>query len=333
MSTHLLRLRRAPMHFVVFALAAFTTTLAAAAVAQAANKVSADVRVVTADGKTLVDQRQYTGTEKVKTSPKADCFGDGTGGSGDKVKVPGPTALGVVSDASDYTDALNPMLLTDAFDFGIGVCGFGGVVAPQTGYWYLKVDHVGSMTGGDQTVLDGGEDVLWYLIEDFNDPMPAELELDAPDSVKPGQDIKVRVFEYADDGTRSPAVGAEVGGALTDAQGRATVPQAGATTRLVARRDGAIPSRALEVCSAQKLSDCPNGHVLKINGSDERDRIKSDKRPVLINAYGGKDKIDLRASNNSAPPIVKCGTGKDRVIVDAGQRYTASRSCERIKQG
>jgi hypothetical protein len=331
MSTRSPRLRRAPMYFVVSAVASVIAILAVAGPAQAANKVGADIRVVTADGETLVDQRQYTGTEKVRTSPKADCFGDGTGGSGDKVSVPGPTALGAVSDAAEYTRALNPILLTDAFDFGIGICGFGGVVAPQTGYWYLKVDHVGSMTGGDQTVLNGGEDVLWYLIEDFNAPMPAELELEAPDSVKPGQDIKVRVFEYDDTGARSPAAGAEVGGVLTDAQGKATVPQAGATTRLIARRDGDIPSRALDVCSEQAISDCPNGHVLKIDGSDAKDRISSDKRPVVINAYGGKDKIDLRASNNSAPPIVKCGTGKDVVTVSPGQEFTARRSCERVK--
>jgi hypothetical protein len=328
MSTHLLRLRR---RLAVFGLATLTLTLAAAGTANAANKIGSDLRVVTADGKTLVDQRQYTGTEKVKTSPKADCFGDGTGGSGDKVKVPGATALGVVSDAAEYTRALNPLLLTDSFDFGVGICGFGGVVAPQSGFWYLKVDHVGSMTGGDQTVLSGGEDVLWYLIEDFNAPMPAELELDAPDTVNPGQDIKVRVFEYADDGTKTPAAGADVNGVLTDAQGKATVPQEAASTRLIARRDGDIPSRALDVCSAQKISDCPNGHVLKINGSDAKDKIKSDKRPVVINAYGGKDKIDLRASKNSAPPIVKCGGGKDVVTVSSGQKYTARSSCERIK--
>src|SRR5215207_1125166 len=165
MSTHLPRLRWA--HLVALALAAFTLILAAAGSAQAANKVGADIRVVTADHKTLVDQRQYTGTEKVKTSPKADCFGEGTGGSGDPVEVPDATALGAVSDASEYTDSLRPLLLTDAFDFGVGICGFGGVVAPQTGYWYLKVDHVASTTGGDQTLLGGGEDVLWYLIEDF----------------------------------------------------------------------------------------------------------------------------------------------------------------------
>lgn len=330
MSTHLLRLRRLAS---ASGLVAFVSIFVLAGTASAAkNKIGADVRVVTADGETLVDQRQYTGTEKVKTSPDADCFGEGSGGSGDAVKVPGATALGIVSDASEYADSLNPLLITDAFDFGLGICGFGGVVAPQTGYWYLKVDHTGSLTGGDQTVLAGGEDVLWYLIEDFNQPMPTELELKAPDSTKPGQDIKVRVFEYADDGTKSPAEGAEVGGELTDANGKASVSPDGAITRLIARRDGAIPSRALEVCATQRLSDCPDGHVLKIAGSDAKDKIKSDKRPVVINSYGGKDKIDLRASKNSAPPIVKCGPGKDTVKVRKGQKYTARKSCERIKR-
>src|SRR5512139_495215 len=110
MSTHSPRLRRA-------LLASGLATLILASSAQAANKVGADVRVVTAGGKTLVDQRQYTGTTKVKTSPQADCFGQGTGGSGDKAEVPGATALGVVSDASKNDRDLRPLLLTDAFDF------------------------------------------------------------------------------------------------------------------------------------------------------------------------------------------------------------------------
>jgi hypothetical protein len=325
MSTHLPRLRRA-------LLASGLATLILASAAQAANKTGADVRVVTADGKTLVDQRQYTGTTKVKTSPKADCFGDGTGGSGDKVEVPGSTALGAVSDASAYQQKLRPLLLTDSFDFGIGICGFGGVVAPQTGYWYLKLNHEATMTGGDQTFVEKGDDVLWYLIEDYNQPPPEELELKAPAVVEPGEKIPVRVFRYADDGSKSPAAGVKVAGAVTGADGTAEVAPTGASTRLQAVRSGDIPSRVLDVCQQQAISDCPAGHVLDIAGTDADDKIKGDKRPVVIEAFRGDDKVDLRSSKDSAPPIVKCGPGKDTVTVRDGQKFTARNSCERIRR-
>jgi hypothetical protein len=326
MSTHSPRLRRA-------ILASGLATLIMASAAHAAgNKVGGDVRVVDSNGKILLDQRQYTGTTKVKTSKKADCFGEGTGGSGHEVEVPGATALGIVSDASEYEPKLSPLSITDSFDFGLGVCGFGSAIAPSSGYWYLKQNHVGSMTGGDLTTVKNGDDILWYLIEDYNDPIPAELELVAPSTIEPGAKIPVKVFEYADDGTRTPAAGAEVGGATTGADGTAQVAPTGAGTRLVARRDGAIPSRALDVCQAQKISDCPNGHVLEISGSDSADKIKSDKRPSLISGHRGSDRIDLTKSKDSAPPIVDCGPGEDVLIVRKGQKFTARKGCETTKR-
>ena len=306
MSTHLPRLRRA-------LLASGLASLMIASAAQAsANKVGADVRVISDNGKILVDQRQYTGTTKIKTSRKADCFGTGTGGSGDAVKVPGATALGVVNDASAYQRKLRPLSITDAFDFGLGICGFGNAIAPQTGYWYLKQNHVGSLTGGDQTQLGNKDDVLWYLISDYNEPTPAELELKAPVSVKRGEKIKAKVFEYADDGTRTPAEGAKVGDATTSASGVAMVSAAGANTRLVARRDGAIPSRALEVCQIQKLGGCPKGHTLKITGTDGKDKIKSDKRPVVIDGLRrqGQDRRPQVAELGTAARSLRHGQGR-----------------------
>ncbi len=50
-------------------------------------------------GKTLAEFRQYTGTVDIRTDRGANCFGQGTGGSGERVKVTGPTALGAVRDA------------------------------------------------------------------------------------------------------------------------------------------------------------------------------------------------------------------------------------------
>ena len=48
----------------------------------AAKGVSADLRVVGAGGKVLAEKTLGPRTTTVKTSPKATCFGAGTGGSG-----------------------------------------------------------------------------------------------------------------------------------------------------------------------------------------------------------------------------------------------------------
>lgn len=329
MSTHLPRMRRALTPLMAFGLA----TLILAGSAQATNKTGADVRVVTANGKTLVDQRQYTGTAKVPTSKKADCFGEGTGGSGDEVEVPGATALGVVADASAHTPKLRPLLLSDYFDFGIGICGFGGVVAPQTGYWYLKLNHAATTTGGDQTPIDKGDDVLWYLINDYDDPIPAELEIEAPLAVDPGAKIPVRVFEYADDGTRAPAAGATIAGTgvVTGPDGRAEVEPQGGTTRLQAVRTGDIPSRQVGVCAGSEVTDCPDVGDLFVVGTGAKDKIKADRRLSAIHSHGGSDTIDVRRAKDSLPPLVKCGTGKDTIVIRRKQEYTA-RGCERVKR-
>ena len=60
--------------------------------------VPAELRVVDANGKTLAEQTQYTGAVPIKTDPKADCFGPGTGGSGDKAKLDSANALGLIAD-------------------------------------------------------------------------------------------------------------------------------------------------------------------------------------------------------------------------------------------
>ena len=82
-------------------------------------------------GKTLAELRQYTGTASDQDRPgMPNCFGQGTGGSGDRVAVEGATALGAVRDALGSVPALRPLSVTDAFadqGFGLGVCGIGGL--------------------------------------------------------------------------------------------------------------------------------------------------------------------------------------------------------------
>ena len=229
--------------------------------------VRADVRVVTDTGKTLVERSVRTDTVRIQTDPKADCFGEGTEGSGDRVRVPGPTALGIVVDAAAFDRDVRPISVTDAFDFGLGICGFGGHVAPSTGFWYLKHNHAAAQVGGDQLTLRRGDDVLWWLDPDFSDAPPGELFLRAPRWARPGEPVGVRVFVYSDDGKRSPAEDARVrfGDGRTDSMGRATVTfdEPGRRVGLRARRAGDIPSNAERVCVSRKRANCLGGQAAR----------------------------------------------------------------------
>jgi hypothetical protein len=232
---------------------ALTMALAAAGSAAAA-KVRANLRVATG-GKVLAEETLSTGTTKLPTSPKADCLGAGTGGSGKPAVVKGATALGLLGDASKRNASLRPLLLTDHFSFGLGICGVGGNVASGEASWYLKVNHRNPNVGGDSAKLSAGDDVLWYLSPTF--PYPDELVLSSPRKATAGKPFTVRVFAYDDKGRRRPAAGAKVTGAAqpTGSDGRTEV-----TLRhpaLVVARDGDdIPSNRAAVCVGGR---CPRG--------------------------------------------------------------------------
>jgi hypothetical protein len=159
---------------------ACTAALTSASLAHATKP--ADLRVLTST-ETLTDVRQYSGTTNVPTDPDADCFGP-PGGSGDPLRLQGATALGMVKEASESRDRLRPLLVSDQFAFGPAVCAIGGEEAPL-GFWYLKVNHVGSTIGGAHP-LAVGDEALWYLDPDFSDAPPAELVLRAPAAATSG---------------------------------------------------------------------------------------------------------------------------------------------------
>jgi hypothetical protein len=220
-------------------------SLAAVAVA----KVPADLRVV-AGGKNLAEETLKTGTTSVPTSHKATCFGKGTAGSGKAATIKGATALGLLGEAAKSTGALKPLLLTDAFDFGLGICGVGGHKATSTLSWYLKVNHKNPELGGDHVKLKAGDEVLWAL-EPY--PYPNELSLVAPATATDGVPFGVRVFSYNDKGKRKPAAGVTVTGATapTDADGRTTVTLSGPVSgpfTLAATHGKDIPSNQVDVC-------------------------------------------------------------------------------------
>lgn len=197
-------------------------SIAASAVAKG---VTADLRVVGKAGKVLTEETLTTGTTAIKTSPQANCFGAGTAGSGKSVTVKGATALGLLSQASKSTSSLRPLLITDAFDFGLGICGVGTSKVSGKASWYLKVNHKGATVSGDAVKLKQGDEVLWSYAPSY--PYPNELALEAPERVETGVPFQVRVVSYDEKGKRKPVSGAKVSGgstaAVTAADGSATV--------------------------------------------------------------------------------------------------------------
>jgi hypothetical protein len=245
--------RLIPYRLVATCALAFALLISTAAGAFAKG-VTADLRVVAPGGKVLAETSLKTGKTTVPTSRRADCFGSGTGGSGDAVTVKGATALGLLAQAAKSAPPLRPFLVTDAFDFGLGICGVGGFEASKKLSWYLKVNHRNPELGGEMVKLRNDDEVLWALAP-F--PYPDELELEAPDRAISGRPFQVRVFAYDDRGKRRPAAGVRVTGAdsPTGADGR-TMVVLNKPVRIIARRGKDIPSNRETVCVGGK---CPRG--------------------------------------------------------------------------
>jgi hypothetical protein len=289
-----------------------------------------DLRVVTTQGQTLAEQRQYSGTTDVPTDPAATCFGPGTGGSGSPARLSGPTALGALIEGAGADRDLRPVSVTDAFSFGLGVCGIGGSVASGSAFWYVKQNHVESQVGADQIVPKSGDDVLWYLTPSF--PASPELGLSAPGRAQPGEPFTVHVQEFGADGSGAPIAGAKISvgdaTATTDASGSAqvTVADPGQVT-LRATRGSDIPANQATVCVDEQLGQCPAVQGLRIFGSSKRDKIKGTKGPDVIKSRRGNDLIRARGGGADS---VNCGRGRDRVKVDQGDEV---KRCERVRGG
>lgn len=244
--------RITPFRLAAVCALAISLTWALAAGASA-NGFKAELRVVGAGGKVLVEKPVATATTSVKTSPKAECFGKGSGGSGNPVTIKGNTAMGLLAGASKTVAALSPLLISDHFDFGIALCGVGSSVAKGEASWYLKVNHKSPSVGGDSAIIHPGDEVLWDLAPSY--PYPGELVLEGPDTAKVGKPFTVRVLSYDEKGKGKPAAGVKVtgAGAPTGRDGRTTVTLS-RPARLIARAAAAIPSARLPVCLGGK---CP----------------------------------------------------------------------------
>lgn len=322
---------------------------------------SVELRVVDPDGRTLAEHRQYTGSTRVPTDPRARCFFGGAGGSGDPVRTKGPNAIGALRDAARLQRSLRPLSFTDEFDFGLGVCGIGGAVADPDSFWLLRVNHEDAAESGDRIRLRRGDRVLWFLSPTTP---PPELELRAPARAVAGSPFEVEVVEHrcelgpAPDFETvcgsEPAAGATVRGAAgpTDADGTAIVTRPVGLHNLRARRGSDIPSNRARVCVAERLGECPRVAGERILGSAKRDRIRGTRGPDVIEAGrrrgriaagAGDDRIDVRRGRNriragrgddrvdarrGGRDVVRCGRGEDVAIVDRRDR---ARGCEEVR--
>jgi hypothetical protein len=237
---------------------ALAITLSLALVAGASAKgFQAELRVVGSGSKVLAEKPVATATTTVKTSPKAECFGKGSGGSGDPVTIQGNTAMGLLARASESTPALSPLSISDSFDFGLALCGIGHSVAKGSSSWYLKINHKSLSVGGDAAKIHPGDEVLYALVKteapDYK--YPEELVLTGPSTAKAGVPFTVRVLSYDEKGKSKPAAGVKVSGASapTGADGRATVTLS-KPAKLIATAAGEIPSAREPVCLGAK---CP----------------------------------------------------------------------------
>ena len=322
----------------VTAIVASLIALALVGVASASASVGANLRVLNTEGKALAQLRQYTDTVQIKTDPDADCFGTGSGGSGRMATVDGPTALGVVDDAQATQKAIRPVSVTDAFGFGLGICGFGGYKSDSGHFWYLKVNHVESSVGGDQVKLSGGDDVIWYLIRTDSCPPPdffcqiSDLALQAPARARPNSLVPVHVDAYSRNGVKSNAAGAEINGgvetAVTDADGNALVNVGPAgMSQLSAVRGRDIPSQYRSLCIAEDLATCPAHRGMTLAGSDQADQINGTSGPDKVKARGGDDRISVRGGGADT---VKCGGGRD--VVKADRTDKVAKNCEKVRR-
>jgi hypothetical protein len=213
----------------------------------ASAKVPVHVRAVTWQGKVLVDREIRTATTTVPTSARASCFG-GSPTNGAR-RIPGATALGALQDAQAASRPRQPLLITNAFDFGLGLCGVGSQTATGEQFWELTYNHKPSMLGGEAQEVDSGSTVLWYLSQSYNSPSPDEMELRAPGVVRRNAPFAVRVVAYNDKGRARPVRGAQLslpGARPTNGRGYTRI-RISRRSRFAARAPGLIVSNRVVV--------------------------------------------------------------------------------------
>ena len=300
---------------------------AALAAPSAADAVTTQLRVE-ADGKDIGPGFHYV-HNSVTYETSTAC-----GGTGDSYTIDGPSALGLLVQAADFTRALRPVQISDEFNFGKFVCGVGGYEGSDTAYWSYKVDHVLPEVGADQFPIDRShEEVLWYFVNGTSNS-GNELELVLPDrAVRVGEKVEVTVREYDISGRASPAAGVRLtgaGGEMTGMDGTAEVVFEDVGTRYIRGVRGPdIPTVTEHLCAWETdASVCDRWLTGWVVGTAQADRMRGTANPERITGRGGSDRINSRGDGEA--DSVRCGPGDDVARVDELDRV--KRSCETVRR-
>jgi len=322
---HIHSLRRAALAACAFA------ALAAPAAADPAttqfDPVTTQLRVE-ADGKDIGPGFHYL-HDSVTYETSTSC-----GGTGDSYTIDGPSALGLLIQAADFTRGLRPVQISDEFEFGKFVCGVGGYEGNDTAYWLYKVDHVAPEVGGDQFPIDRShEEVLWYFVNGTKNS-GNELELILGDQVvQAGEKVEVTVREYDGNGKASPARGVRLkgaGGVRTKKDGTAQVVFEDAGEPFIRGVHGPdIPTDVEHLCVWETAaSECDKWLTGWVVGTARADRMRGTDNPERITGRGGDDRI--RSRGDGEADSVRCGRGQDVVLADQLDRV--KRSCETVRR-
>ena len=256
------------------------------------------------------------------------------GGTGDSYTIDGPSALGLLIQADDFTSALRPVQISDEFDFGKFVCGVGGYEGGDMNYWSYKVDHVLPEVGADQFPINRSHhEVLWYFVRGTSNS-GNELDLSLSDNiVKVGTPVHVTVRAYDMTGQASAAAGVRLEGAgdvMTDANGEATLVFDEAGRPFIRGvRDPDVQTDLLHLCVWEdSASECKRWLTGWTVGTDGDDRMRGTDNPERLTGRGGDDRINSRGDNRA--DSVRCGRGEDVARVDRLDRVR--RNCETVRR-
>lgn len=212
---------------------------------------------------------------------------DGTNGGFNP--SPGPTATGALDDAS-LTGAFTWAGSWDAGyeDFFVTRIGPDDTPGDFSRSWALLINWNFAPQGGCHMQVHQGDDVLWA----FTNYAEKFLQLSAPPRAATGESFPVTVQENDGNGAGTPALGASVAGATTDASGNASVSFADAGQHTFkAERTGSIRSNAATVCVyAPGSGDC---------GTDKA------PDPATTTPTGTDQSAPVPAVKDTTPPVVK----------------------------
>ena len=307
------------------ALAVFTASSASAASVTTQLRVEANGHDIGPGWVYAHDSISYT------TSQTEAC-----GGSGESSAITGPSALGLLLQASGYTSRLDPVQISDQFEFGPFVCGVGSYTSSDSAFWLYKVDHVAPEVGADKFAIDGSqEQVLWYLADTATGANTGnELFLSIGDRfVEAGTPVEVTVLEYDANGDPTPAAGVRILGAgdvMTDATGTATLVFDEPGRQFIRGVRGIdIPTDGTRLCVWEESeSQCGLFIAGRVVGTHDPDRISGTDDPDYILGRGGDDRITAR---DDVADGVRCGRGDDVARIDPVDRV--GRNCETVREG